>query len=49
MMRDEIDATYRAVHERGIDQLEPSDLDKMPFTQAFMKVSKFICLRLNNS
>ncbi|KAK7450633.1 hypothetical protein VKT23_012943 [Stygiomarasmius scandens] len=39
MMRDEIDATYRAVHERSIDQLEPSDLDKMPFTQAFMKES----------
>ncbi|KAK7438894.1 hypothetical protein VKT23_017821 [Stygiomarasmius scandens] len=39
MMRDEINATYNAISERGGTELEPSDLDKMSFTQAFMKES----------
>jgi len=37
-MRDEINATYNAIYERGGTEIEPSDLDKMSFTQAFMKV-----------
>ncbi|THV05858.1 cytochrome P450 [Dendrothele bispora CBS 962.96] len=37
MMRDEINKTYAAVHEQGRLALHASDLDKMTFTQAFIK------------